>query len=1052
MNYEKNTFYSLSLSLVIGLAILFSFPAFASAAVDCTNTGVTGVTQIECEALMAIYNSTNGSEWTTSTNWNTASAVSTWTGISVSGGHVTNVNLYNKNLVGTLPTEIGNLTYLTNLNLGLNTLSGSIPTSIGNLVNVTTLNLFTNNLSGSIPAELDNLTKLTTIYLHYNQFTGTIPSFSNLTTLATLYLDHNQLTGSVPTGFSTTLRTLTLRDNYLSGVLPIYISSIPLTSFTIQNNNFIFSDFETNFSSYCTGSSTLFTYNPQRNIDTIRSLTFNSGETLTITPSVSVNSNDIYQWYKDGVAISGATSRVYSKIAQDVDMGVYTYRITNSIIPNLTLQSNNITVSINPIPPTPSSVYYIVGATDVYVRGSISVAKDIVQRYLLPITNNQNINFGTTYLISSTTLNSVTSYQAGSVISGSGDDSTPIYTTNVGYIMSNHGLLVPVITSVGHDKTSADIGSIWSVGRYQFIIAEVSGNTITLYPVPTDSVWKMYTTVLTPLVHVSGATHTGNIVVTSQATVQKYPVVKNVSRHILINGVTEATSSDSTYAGYADFLDITEEFDLIDPSTMVTTNNPFNWNDATSTWMHVKNVYRATAGNTVVHSTYDVVRPMSVSYMGMIQSGALPVGSYDHQYYYIPKTKPIGAYDFKSVQLLDTSPASQVTFTNAYIDDTNSPPDRQIIFLKKNSESNYDLGFAIGYSPISTSTRSCVTNNGTGCWWIYTTKKTYPVYIGDVGVVDDVTYDAYAYRQFIDSGQYGINKSAYWNNQDGHDYVYVDYHESVTDDVTVLPSSYTGKAIRVVESENISLTQTNVPASGVVLSTTGENTYGYAVLELYDDIVPPVVSILNPVDALTVSSPAVNLSAAASDNVAVSSVQFIIDGTTSYISSDLTSPYSLTWDSTIITDGPHSLVAVARDTSGNYATSSAITFSVHNAVSHTSGNSVQSQIANLTAMGNTKLADELKAKYLTPDLATTTFTFTRDLKLGTKHSEVKLLQQFLNTHGFLIDTKGQGSPGQETTLFGKLTQQALIKFQKANKIKPAVGYFGPVTRKVISKL
>jgi hypothetical protein len=135
------------------------------------------------------------------------------------------------------------------------------------------------------------------------------------------------------------------------------------------------------------------------------------------------------------------------------------------------------------------------------------------------------------------------------------------------------------------------------------------------------------------------------------------------------------------------------------------------------------------------------------------------------------------------------------------------------------------------------------------------------------------------------------------------------------------------------------------------------------------------------------------------------------------------------------------------------------------ATHRSSGNSVQNQIENLLAMGNTKLADELKVKYniassslnspalSTPNSSSTpTFKFTRDLKLGTKHAEVKLLQQFLNTQGFLVDLTGAGSPGQETSLFGKLTQQALIKFQQANKITPAVGYFGPVTRKVILKL
>lgn len=67
--------------------------------------------------------------------------------------------------------------------------------------------------------------------------------------------------------------------------------------------------------------------------------------------------------------------------------------------------------------------------------------------------------------------------------------------------------------------------------------------------------------------------------------------------------------------------------------------------------------------------------------------------------------------------------------------------------------------------------------------------------------------------------------------------------------------------------------------------------------------------------------------------------------------------------------------------------------------------------------------------------------------------DVKELQKFLNSKGFLIATKGIGAPGQESTYFGKMTSIALAKFQKANKISPTSGFFGPATRKfIIDKL
>lgn len=78
------------------------------------------------------------------------------------------------------------------------------------------------------------------------------------------------------------------------------------------------------------------------------------------------------------------------------------------------------------------------------------------------------------------------------------------------------------------------------------------------------------------------------------------------------------------------------------------------------------------------------------------------------------------------------------------------------------------------------------------------------------------------------------------------------------------------------------------------------------------------------------------------------------------------------------------------------------------------------------------------------------YKFNKNLKLGMKNSEVKELQKFLNNRGFLVDTQGFGSPGQETIYFGLLTQQALIKFQKSADL-PAFGYFGPMTRNFILK-
>jgi hypothetical protein len=78
------------------------------------------------------------------------------------------------------------------------------------------------------------------------------------------------------------------------------------------------------------------------------------------------------------------------------------------------------------------------------------------------------------------------------------------------------------------------------------------------------------------------------------------------------------------------------------------------------------------------------------------------------------------------------------------------------------------------------------------------------------------------------------------------------------------------------------------------------------------------------------------------------------------------------------------------------------------------------------------------------------YDFTINLDLGDINEEVRLLQKFLNENGYVIAETGPGSVGNETNIFGPLTQNALIEFQKANRIVPSVGYFGPITRSFIN--
>ncbi len=115
--------------------------------------------------------------------------------------------------------------------------------------------------------------------------------------------------------------------------------------------------------------------------------------------------------------------------------------------------------------------------------------------------------------------------------------------------------------------------------------------------------------------------------------------------------------------------------------------------------------------------------------------------------------------------------------------------------------------------------------------------------------------------------------------------------------------------------------------------------------------------------------------------------------------------------------------------------------------SHTSSNdsnaSVQAQINTLLA---TIASLNAQLGHGSTGIGATVSAFARDLTIGASGDDVKMLQVWLNSHGFPLAASGVGSAGNETTLFGGLTQAALAKWQASVGISPAAGYFGPKTR------
>jgi cysteine-rich repeat protein len=204
-----------------------------------------GIPVIECEALVALYNSTNGANWNRKDNWlDMSKPASTWYGVTVNNGHVTRLSLREVWLSGTLPTKLGDLSQLEYFNVQFNGyLSGPIPAELGQLSNLKQLNLSICNLSGPIPAELGQLSKLEHLYLNRNQqLTGPIPvELGQLSKLKHLNLGDNQLSGPIPVelGQLSKLEILGLWDNQFSGPILVELGQLSkLEILDLWNNQF----------------------------------------------------------------------------------------------------------------------------------------------------------------------------------------------------------------------------------------------------------------------------------------------------------------------------------------------------------------------------------------------------------------------------------------------------------------------------------------------------------------------------------------------------------------------------------------------------------------------------------------------------------------------------------------------------------------------------------------------------------------------------------------------------------------------------------------------
>lgn len=239
------------------------------------------------------------------------------------------IDAENCGFTGTLNDIFASIPLLEGLGLGNNKLSGNLPPSI-NKLKLSNLYLGSNKFTGPLPSLDSSKNKLYYVTFWDNNFSGSIPeSYGTFTKLKYFHIENNQISDKIPAGmFTAVLERMKIQENYFTfaSIEPIYNNLKNLYQKEFYQNK-------------------MYPLN-------VAEFSVNEGSALNLNATaLSVyelgGNNNRYKWFLNDVEIYSGNNPTYSVAnTTAANSGVYRFEVTNTVVTELKLKSDPITVSV----------------------------------------------------------------------------------------------------------------------------------------------------------------------------------------------------------------------------------------------------------------------------------------------------------------------------------------------------------------------------------------------------------------------------------------------------------------------------------------------------------------------------------------------------------------------------------------------------------------------------------------------------------------------------------------------------------------------------------